>query len=329
MLAHYDSSAMLAHYDRSAIETAKYELWKHPATCTYIGRKVDRKDSTARPAEEAIADDITKACVSLSKKGSPLQLIAASAMDILQMPPSEGAPEGGTQFRISCIENDMRRMVNEFKTLSEEMQRMKCSLNARNEASPTCAEVLMRRPINQPDKAVTNINRDPGADATPQETVSQGIDSETLSSARPSEATHRPNDHADEEEPGDFEVPPHVLRKRRQEERRKRKKKVVVGTCASSNTGLRGVVGGAKNLFVSRVARDPEVEEKLRMLLTSQQCSTFNLKETSHPEALFLSYKLTIPAHHVASIFSDQFPWPEGINVSWWRFKPKNAPQNE
>ena len=191
---------MLAHYDRSAIEQAKDALWNHPDTISIFGKKVDRRDSSARTAEEANAEDITMACVKISKQESQLPLIAASATDILQMPPFEGAPEGGTQFRISCLEKDMCRMVNEFKTLSEELQSMKCRLRAQNETFPTCAEVLLRRRPNQTAEAVANSNRNSGSAAAPQETGSQGADSAAPSSATTSEATPRPPVYEGEEE---------------------------------------------------------------------------------------------------------------------------------
>lgn len=299
---------ILAHYDKSAIEQAKDALWNHPAAGSMCGKKIDRRDSPARTAEEANAEDITMACMKLMKQETQLPLIAASAMDILQMPMFEGAQEGGTQFRISCLENDLHQMKEAFKALSEEMKSMKCSQNARNEGSPSCAEVLMRprtnRLIDVPVQS-SNSSTQPTHDG----------ESTTTTAVPSGDAL---------EGSGEFEVPPHVRRKQRQNERRKRKKKIVVGTCASSESGLRGAAGGAKNLFISRVARDDDAEEKLRKLLTSQHCSTFHLKETSHQEALFLSYRLTIPACDVDKVFSELFPWPEGINVSWWRNKPKH-----
>ena len=109
-----------------------------------------------------------------------------------------------------------------------------------------------------------------------------------------------------------FKVPKHVL------DKRKKRAKVITGKSDAASAG--GLKGAPVDLFVFRVEKEA-VEEDLRELITKQGCQVRGITLMSKEEAKFKSFKLTIPAAQKNTVFSDSFPWPDGVKVR--RFIPK------
>ena len=110
-------------------------------------------------------------------------------------------------------------------------------------------------------------------------------------------------------ESGSYHLPYHQQKKERQTQRR------IIQGKANSKCGVRGAPEPHRQLFIYRVDKATTEHDMTSLLQDSGH--DFNIKELkcmSHPEAMYKSFKLSVPVSQYENLFDDGL-WPSGVCV--------------
>ena len=119
-----------------------------------------------------------------------------------------------------------------------------------------------------------------------------------------------------------FMMPRYQEKKTRQHERKRHK--VITDCHKPGNDGFRGAPEPSRDIFIYRVHPDTserDIEDGIR----GRNFEVRDLVCISSEQSVFKSFKLTVPASQLSSLWTDEFPWPEGVKVR--RFFPSRRDQ--
>ena len=110
----------------------------------------------------------------------------------------------------------------------------------------------------------------------------------------------------------EFHIPARAARRERRKETRR--SKTITGRRQHGEGRFRGAPEADRDLFVYRV--DPDtVTTDITELVTSVGYEVRKIQCIYNPNAMYKSFRLTIPVSQYTSIYSDEFPWPDGVKV--------------
>ena len=122
----------------------------------------------------------------------------------------------------------------------------------------------------------------------------------------------------------EFQYPSYAARKSRQKE--KRRQHVITGKRNPEGRRFRGAPEPNRDLFIFRVHTDTDVED-IKEHVLAEGYDARDIKCVSHPDAMWKSFRLTVPLSQFNSLLSDDFPWPDGVRVRQF-IPPKRQPQD-
>ena len=99
---------------------------------------------------------------------------------------------------------------------------------------------------------------------------------------------------------------------------RNQRRKTTFGNAATTG-GLSGAPIPIRQIWVSRVSRGDEKDIENHMQINNIEIN--GIEKTSHPEAMYSSYRITIPAIGSDRVFNESF-WPVGVRCQKWFDKP-------
>ncbi len=117
-----------------------------------------------------------------------------------------------------------------------------------------------------------------------------------------------------------FMKPPYQRRKDRQKQRR-----ILQGKGNGSKFGVKGAPEPNRHLFIYRVDPSTSTDELKNMLINEHKVTLRDLECVSHTEAMYKSFKLTIPKSEFEGLFNEEI-WPTGIQVRPYRMSRFNNP---
>jgi len=102
--------------------------------------------------------------------------------------------------------------------------------------------------------------------------------------------------------------------------RPRRKRKVITGT---SGDGTEGRFLGAPqvgSIFVFHVEKSTEEADVQDWLQEKKKVEAVSVRQMSHPDSTFKSFKVTLPKDELNRVLQDDFGWPENVKIR--RFAP-------
>lgn len=114
------------------------------------------------------------------------------------------------------------------------------------------------------------------------------------------------------DESGSFHQPAYAVRKARRKE--KLRQQIITGTKKDNNNRFRGAPEVDRDIFIYRVHPDT-MEADIEALIAAEGNEFRSLSCVSNPNAKYKSFRLTVPISQYSKIYSDEFPWPEGVMV--------------
>ena len=94
----------------------------------------------------------------------------------------------------------------------------------------------------------------------------------------------------------------------------KHRRKVITGNARTDQNHFREAPEPGRDLFIYRILKDSSVKG-LKDLVERQNVEVRSIECISNPNALYKSFKLTVPKSQLETIFNETFPWPSGVRV--------------
>ena len=327
--------AVLGRFSAEEILEAKSKLWESRGES--LGQFPLRKESRARPEKEAHIIDILQAIDTLDKDEN-LPLIVIDAMSLGKIPRSH--PEelnnislcdrlNQLESRFKNMHDIMDRCVTENLAMKDEIEVLKSKekKSYADVASPIgINQAPYSHPLGQMDKPTSNARRSmPNAKVqykmTPQtvKEVEHCISDMKIQLRRngnmDSHVDRKSECESQETIMKEFSVPTYHQKKERQ-----RLKQIIKGK-SDARCGVKGAPEPSRHVFIYRVDKDT-TEDDIKNLLTENE-NPFTIRELkclSHEDAMYKSFKLSVPKSHLHRLYDDGL-WPDGIRLR--KYTPK------
>ena len=88
------------------------------------------------------------------------------------------------------------------------------------------------------------------------------------------------------------------------------------------NSDLQGAPPLTKTIFISRVKKGLS-QNSVKDYLNERNVNVINTEQTNHPDAKYMSFKITISQFDVYKVLRYNF-WPEGVLCQRWRDRSAN-----
>ena len=342
-------SAVLAHCTAIEIVEAKQVLWLRCGGDIIGSEMPRRRDTPARSIEEAHIHDILTALQKLDSADQP-PTFAVLASDLGKIP--RWHPEEMNQ---ASLAERMLRMEQRMSALQETLDNNMAEQLAARDRTETAAEPFAALPIvatsprpsqrqstaekcDQHDAPArqdvfTVINgrgrqrRSESVTAPERQTVATSNRFQVLESSQsyPSltdataatGARHWPTITAPPTDLQEvFREPAPAARRdrRRADNGPKSARRVITGRRKSGGGQFKGAAEPGRDLFVYRVHTDT-VESHIKQLVTNVGYTVLDIQCVSNPKAKNKSFKLTVPVSQFHLVYSENFPWPDGVRV--------------
>lgn len=303
---------ILDFYLPQEITTAKECLWRYYGN--RLGEKPNRRTSSVRLIHEADLNDVLDALQDLdSFYSDDAESFVFLAHDLSRLP-KYGPEEVNLAYVVSKL-TQVENKLNEYTGICLKNQKDVQELNNKVDEQVSYSTVNTCTKLRTVENCHDDTQRsNEGRDMPPsldKRDMPPRLYSETLASAKGND-----NNNAD------FQVPRKQYnierRKKEKEEATKKKRKTIYGKAGQSDT-LKGAPNHAE-IFVFRLDKDTDPGD-VQEHVESSNVQVVDINKTSHEDAKFCSFKLTINFSDLSNVLSENF-WPE--NVACRRFfKPR------
>ena len=313
-------------YDESEIKLARDQMWDSLKDKNCIDEFVDRRDSARKAKAVATCEDILRAMRQVDNSDCYVNYYAANWKRLPKCTP-EAANEIAIASRLAELEEKMEMMSGNLSKLRgdhesvaerviavEKQERIKCvaeprastSSQANNDSDFTTVPTSDKQPSSaRVEDAGSAVNDNCDADNVGN--VNGGNDS-GAPFVRPSEHIRRENRQMNRKNRNDVQNYSGAVSKPRS----------MSGTLGrGTNTGLRAGPMPSRDFFVSRVHKDDGVE-KIKTFLANRKVNLRDIKQTSHPESVCNSFKITVALSDVGVVDKPDF-WETGIRIRKWQ----------
>ena len=308
-------NATVGFFSDEDITAAKDYLWAHCGSAI-IGEKKKRKETNTQSAKEANVIDIINACSHIHKYDC-LPNIVISALTLNAIPRSH--PEelnnitladrlNRLESQMSCMQITLDKLIAENLTLKDKVY---ISTSYASKVSSGTTKVG----VTSASHGATTHSQSQGKKASqdmqpklmPAANLNNSSSNKYNSLIPPNVNPSMGEDYSDKIEET-FIIPKQHLKQMRRKEHRQ----AIIGK-ASNDSQLKGAPEPGRDLFVFR--HDPKTAaEDVQSYIEDQQITVYDIKQMSHDDSQYKSYKVTVPVSKGNELLKAE-TWP----VRWFR----------
>ena len=283
-------------FSSDTIKEAKKILWD-ACSDAVIGKRKSRRDTMERTETFAHSKDIVSAMLKLDQN-SALPIIAVNALDVHRMPTlcKEVSNEATAMRDAHRGMEPLAQRLTGVEDLCSELKVMVASLSEQVARSSPTLYPTLQIPKEKPLPSTKQRNHKP---------VNQAVRNEGTKESHVPPAPQGKSyvDFAAEAADGDDDWT----------KVGKKRTKIIKGTQESCGR-FQGAPEPKRDLFVYRVSKECEPDD-IRAMLKAKNCEVEDITVMSKAEAKFRSFKVSLKVSLVATLLSEEFPWPLGVRV--------------